>query len=185
MRGSRKLRKVLSQWAVVAVLLSVSAAQAKPSEYQVKAAYLYNFGKFVTWPPGQPSGIFTLCVLGRDPFGTDLDTVIANATIGDRKIVAKRISDVADSGSCQIVFVSTSEASQLDKILPVLAKHHALTVSDMPRFAERNGVIQFVMDSGRVRFEVNQTAAENAGVALSSQLLKVASAIRRTGGGSN
>ena len=183
----RRRRTFLFANAIAALAsLGVSAfawAQAKPTEYQVKAAYLYNFGKFVTWPPAQSDvANFGVCVLGKDPFGADLDGVLSNATIGNKKAVAKRITDTSAAEGCHIVFISSSESGQLDRILPALNKLHVLTVSDMPRFVEHNGMVQFVMDSGRVRFEVNLAAAENSGLTLSSQLLKVASNVKRADG---
>ncbi len=177
----RYFKKVLLA-GVVTVLAGACAAQAKPTEYQVKAAYLYNFGKFVTWPQAQPeSQTFNVCILGRDPFGSELDGVLSNATIGNKKAVAKRITDPSGAEGCHIVFVSSSESGALERILPALNKMHALTVSDMPRFVDHGGMIQFVMDAGRVRFDVNLSAAENSGLNLSSQLLKVASQVKRSG----
>ncbi len=165
----------------LAASVSFSFAQTKVTEYQVKAAYLYNFGKFVNWPDTQANRpIFNICILGQDPFGADLDGVLTNATIGGKRASPKRITDTSAAQGCQIVFISSSESGKLDRILPALDKLHALTVSDMPRFLDHNGMIQFVMDSGRVRFEVNLAAADTAGLGFSSQLLKVASSVKRS-----
>ncbi len=162
------------------------AQQPKPEEYQVKAVYLYNFGRFVEWPASaKKNDSFAICVLGRDPFGAALDATLAGAAIDNQKLVARRISSAREATTCRILFVSSSESSHSKEILAALEKAAVLTVSDMPGFASNGGMIQFVLQGNRVRFEVNLTAAENAGLALSSQLLKVATDIKKEPGGAD
>jgi uncharacterized protein DUF4154 len=161
---------------------SIALGQQKPSEYQVEAAYLYNFSRFVEWPApaaATANDAFTICVLGEDPFGPALDAVLAGEKIGNRSVVAKRISTARESAGCQILFISSSEATRLNKIIEALDKTAVLTVSDIPQFAQRHGMIQFVLEENRIRFEVNLTAAQRAGLMLSSELLKVATTVRR------
>jgi len=160
----------------------VHGQQSKPSEYEVKAAYLYNFGRFVEWPNKVASSAgdsFSICVLGEDPFGRILGA-LAGQTIGGKQVVAKRISKPLDASNCRIVFISLSEEKQLNDTLVTLGKVGVLTVSDMPQFSQRGGMIQFVLEGNKVRFEINLTAAENAGLTLSSELLKVATAVRKS-----
>jgi hypothetical protein len=155
---------------------------AAPTEYEVKAAYLYNLGKFVEWPARTattPPDPFSICVLGHDPFGATLDTLIANETINGKSIVVKRLPKSQDAVGCNILFISSSEEGRLKDILSTLDKANVLTVSDMPQFTRHGGMIQFVLDNNRVRFEINLTSAEHAGLVLSSQLLKVAINVRR------
>ncbi len=163
------------------ILIASAALQAqpRPSEYQVKAAYLFNFGRFVRWPAGAPPERFTICVLGRDPFGAELDAAVAGVTIDGQRAVARRLDSPQDVGGCRVVFISASEDNQLSQVLETLGRSPVLTVSDMPQFTTRGGMIQFVADANRVRFEVNLTTAESAGLMFSSELLKVAVAIRR------
>jgi hypothetical protein len=151
----------------------------------VKAAYLYNFGRFIEWPRvvTAKSGPFTVCVLGQDPFGSTLDATMAGETIAGRNVVAKRISTPEESVNCQILFLSAAEAGRLNKIVEGLDKAAVLTVSDMPQFAQRGGMIQFVLEGNRVRFEVNLIATQHAGLTLSSDLLRVATAVRRNSPG--
>ena len=170
--------------ALVYLLFAGSSAlgQQKPSEYQVEAAYLYNFGRFVEWPakgtlPQDSS--FSICVLGEDPFGQALDTTLAGETIGKQRVTARRISSPQMSDDCQILFISSSEANRLNKIMEALDKSAILTVSDIPQFSQRRGMIQFVLEENRIRFEVNLTAAQRAGLTLSSELLKVATVVRK------
>jgi hypothetical protein len=174
---------------------SLSPQQSKPLEYEVKAVYLYNFGRFVQWPAPNPAGTpsgtstatpavaaddsFTICVLGRDPFGPVLDATLAGEVIDGRKLVAKRITSTRDATHCRIVFISSSEAFRIKEMLNSLEKSNALTVSEMPDFINSGGMIQFVLKDNKVRFEVNLIAAEKAGLTISSQLLKVATDIKR------
>jgi hypothetical protein len=172
--------------AAMAVILitapGLRAQNSKPTDFQVKAAYLYNFGRFVQWPANSAaanSNSFTICILGQDPFGPILDATLAGQTIANKSVVARHISSSQESANCQILFLSSSEDSRLNKIIESLDKAAVLTVSDMPQFSQRGGMIQFVLEGNRVRFEVNLTASQNAGLALSSELLKVATAVRR------
>jgi hypothetical protein len=154
---------------------SATAQQSKPEEYQVKAVYLYNFGRFIDWPAtGNKDDSFTICVLGRDPFGAVLDATLAGETIGDKKLVARRLASTLDATNCNILFISSSESSRMKQILAAVEKNGVLTVSDLPNFTINGGMIQFVLRDNKVRFEVNLAAAERAGLTFSSQLLKVA-----------
>jgi hypothetical protein len=158
----------------------VHAQKSNPTEYEVKAAYLYDFGKFVAWPAKVAAADdFPICVLGEDPFGATFDAAIAGEVINGKKVVVNRIAKPQGAVSCRIVFISASEESQLKEILATLDKTSVLTVSDISQFTRRGGMIQFVIDANRVRFEVNVTNAERAGLILSSQLLKVAINVRR------
>ena len=166
--------------------LLVAAAGAlgenpKPTDYQVKAAYLYNFGRFVEWPVSAAGKgeFFTVCVLGKDPFGPVLDKALAGETIGGKSVVARRISTPQESGNCQVLFLSSTEEGRLDKIIEAIDKEAVLTVSDMPQFSEHGGMVQFVLEGKRVRFEVNLTAAQNAGLTLRSELLRVATVVKK------
>jgi hypothetical protein len=167
--------------AVLAVVLAAHGAFAqKPHEYQVKAAYLYGFARFVEWPPAASATTgqaFVLCVLGRDPFGRVLDDVVADAVVKEKPVVVRRISQPDEAGTCHTVFISASESGRLDRILDTLAKRPVLTVSDLPDFAQQGGIIGFTLEENRVRFVVNLAAAQASGLQLNSELLRVAVAI--------
>lgn len=179
-RHGRLLVTIVSAviWATAGPPDASSASPSKPTEYQVKAAYLYNFGKFIRWPAAGKNDSFAICVLGHDPFGPTLDATLAGETIDGRKVVATRLSRAQDAAECRILFISASEAARLNEILAGLGKAGVLTVSDMPQFTERGGMIQFVLEGDRVRFEVNLAAAQRAGLSPSSELLKVATSVR-------
>jgi hypothetical protein len=170
----------------VALLLllaqSASAQQPAAAEHEVKAAYLYNFARFVAWPPrtaARAQEPFAICVLGTDPFGRSLEMIVDGVTIEGARVVVRHMTSARDATACRILFISGSEERGLDGILAALARADVLTVSDMPRFVERGGMIQFVIDKGRVRFEVGLPPAQDAGLMLRSELLRVASAVRR------
>jgi hypothetical protein len=179
-------RSSLLRRSIAAVLWLLFASsvfgQDKPSEYQVKAAYLYNFGRFVDWPAEvttATTGSFTICVLGEDPFGQALDATLAGETRGNQKVAARRISNPQEAVDCQILFISSSEAKRLNKIIEALGNRAVLTVSDIPQFSQHRGMIELVLEGNRIRFEVNLTATQSAGLTLSSELLKVATAVRK------
>ncbi|HEY1464170.1 MAG TPA: YfiR family protein [Terriglobales bacterium] len=163
----------------------MQAQSSKVSDYDVKAAYLFNFGRFVEWPADAATdkrSAFTFCILGPDPFGPNLDRLLAGETISGKSLAVKRISNAQDSAGCQILFMSKEEEGRLSKIMETLNKESVLTVSDIPEFSKHGGMIQFVVEENRVRFEVNLDATQRAGLTLSSDLLKVATAVKRSHG---
>jgi len=180
--GSRALAMVAAL--ALFVTTGLFAQQPKPNEYQVKATYLYNFGRFVKWPEAVPAGkgdSFSVCVLGQDPFGPILDSTLAGEALDGKPVVLRRLSKPQDAGECRILFISSTEEKHLKEILTALDENGVLTVSDMPGFARRGGMIQFVLEGDRVRFEINLASAESARLVLSSELLKVAASVKRNG----
>ena len=155
-----------------------TTAASGPTEYEVKAAYLFNFGRFVQWPASKAGGVFELCVLGPDPFGMALDRVVTGALVSGRTVRARRIASPDDASPCHIVFVS-AQHERLDEALAVVGKAQVLTVGDSPQFLARGGMIQFVLEGSRVRFQVNLARAQSAGLVLSSELLRVATRVQR------
>ena len=168
--------------AVMAMMPRLSAQTKKPTDYQVKAVYLYNFGRFVEWPDKLSSSQdpFIICILGHDPFGQALDATLGGETIAGRAVVTKRIATPQESLQCRIIFVGETEAGSVNRLMAAVERKAVLTVSDLPQFTDRGGIIQFVTEGDRVRFEVNLSAAQNAGLVLSSELLKVAAVVRRS-----
>jgi len=148
----------------------------------LEAAYLFKFGQFVQWPadPAQDSQPFSICTLGEDPFGKKLDDLVANETLQGRKIVSKRLSAATAADSCQILFIGQSEEPRLAKDLAAVQGKPILTVSSLPEFLDRGGMILFLVQNNRVRFAVNLPAAQQAGLQLSSEFLKVAVYVNTT-----
>lgn len=157
------------------------AAGQRALDSEVKATYLLNFAQFVRWPAGSPpeGQPFRICVAGTDPFGPALDSTLANEKVNGRAVVAERSVGLDSLAACQVLFVSGDSSRQLPAVLRAIAKTPVLTVSDLPDFTARGGMIQFVTRNSRIRFEVNLSATEAAGLVLSSELSRVAVAIRR------
>jgi hypothetical protein len=169
--------------------------QPPPEESRLKADYLANFSRFVDWPaapsstptPDTQAAVaaarttdpFTICILGRDPFGPTLDNVLAGPSVDNRKLIARRISTHKDAPSCEILFIATSESAHLKEILNSVEKFPVLTVSDLPNFLANGGMIEFVVKEDKIRFAVNVSVAAKAGLIVSSQLLKVAAEIKK------
>lgn len=166
-------------FSLLAIFLTLPSLAQQATESQVKAAYLYNFGKFVRWQPDQVSSAdsIQICVLGRDPFGQILDATVAGENIDNKKIVVRRMTTVQETPQCRILFVSASEEHRLRPIITTAQRFGELTVSDIPNFAEQGGIIEFVTQKDKIRFEVNRAAAEQSHLVLSSQLLKVATKV--------
>jgi hypothetical protein len=155
--------------------LQSPATPQQASEYQLKAAFLLNFTKFVEWPAtafeeaGSPIAI---CILGDDPFGATLNQLVEGEVVNGRKVAAVRIRRAPPPKSCQVLFVGGSE-KDVSKILAGLGPG-VLTVGEGAGFLRDGGMIAFVMENRRVRFEINQGAATNASLTMSSRLLSVA-----------
>jgi hypothetical protein len=161
----------------------LSAQQQKPDQNQVEAAYIYNFGKFVKWPTtsgANQNSSFTICVLGEDPYGSILQSVLAGKFINGTPVTIKRVPQPQDANDCRILSINTTDDRRLREILSGLGPATVLTVSDMPNFAKRGGMIQFVTEGDRVRFEINRASSDRAGLVLASELLKVATVVRGT-----
>ena len=172
--------------AMCAMVLSVSAAAVVPVfsavsmslEYDVKAAFLLNFTKFVEWPPSAFAAAdapLTICILGDDPFGRAIDEIVAGESIGGHRIAVERIHADREK-ACQVVYVAR------DKTLPealTTARSTVLTVGEGDKFLEQGGIIGFVIDNRHVRFDINLKAATNAELKLSSKLLSVARSVEK------
>ena len=159
---------------------SAVSPQSDPSEYQVKAAFLFNFTKFVEWPDGSfdaPQAPIVVGIIGDDPFGDDLERMIAGQKVQGRSLMIRRERWGDDLRRCQVLFVSASEHEHRSRILGSVQSAGVLTVSDMEGFAEAGGVIEFVIEQNRVRFIVNLDAATQGRLRVSAKLLALARVI--------
>lgn len=175
-------------WAILVCTVSLffptrlAGQQAKASEYEIKAAYLFDFAKFVAWPADiskSKATPFTICVLGKNPFGGVLNATIAGETIGGQSVAAREIASLQEAAGCRIVYIGSSEERRLSALVSELGNLPILTVSEIPQFTEHGGMIQFVMEGNRVRFEANPAAAQAVGLNMSSALLRVATKVHR------
>jgi hypothetical protein len=162
-------------------VLSPRARAQAPSEYQVKAAFLYNFAKFVEWPPdlfNNPRGPLVLCVAGKDPFGDFLEGIVQGKTANGHPLTIRRLQREGEARSCQILFISSSERNRVRPVLQSLNGASVLTVGETDGFAQQGGVINFTLEDNHVHFEINVDAAERAGLKISSKLLSLAKIVR-------
>lgn len=180
----RNKRRIL--FTVLAVFFMVAGFSSAPAEedpttgeYEVKAAFLYNFAKFIEWPAGSfadDRSPLTICVLGDAPFGKGFDA-IRSKTISNRSVSIRKIADGAAAGGCHLLFISASEQDHLDALLGSLGAHSIVTVSDITKFAPAGGMIAFVTVENKIRFEINIRSAKRAGITIGSQLLKLAKTV--------
>ncbi len=157
---------------------SGSKAEGVP-EYLVKAAMLYHFAKFTRWPEGtfkDSDTPISFCVLGEDPFGPDLDSLVEHQIRG-RDILTTRLNKVKHAKSCHVLFISDSETERLPAILKALSERPVLTIADMDDFAGRGGIVYLKLAQSNIRFEINTGYAQLVSLSFSSELLMLADII--------
>lgn len=165
---------------VSAVLMAINSGRAQdspPSEYRLKAAFLFNFAKFVEWRPeafADAKSPFIIGVLGDNPFGSELEQTVAGKKINDHPITILPFRAAADATNCHILFISTSEKQRLPQIFESLRGASVLTVSETAHFTEAGGMINFVPEGNKIRFQINDDAAKAARLKISSKLLSLA-----------
>jgi hypothetical protein len=166
---------------LLSFLLSFTAFAQTIDEYQVKAAFIYNFAKFVEWPPQTfktDKDPIRICVLGQDPFGHALFDAVNGKTVFGRTFVIAELSDASQANECQVLFVSSSERKHLRSILGEPRTIGVLTVGEMDGFAAQGGIVNFKLTDGRVRLEINVEAAEQARLRISSKVLSLAAIVK-------
>ncbi|OPY13655.1 MAG: hypothetical protein A4E69_01528 [Syntrophus sp. PtaB.Bin138] len=159
---------------VQAILPFSAEAAMSAEEYRVKAAFILNFAGFADWPDSAlPDGIFTIGILGSDPFEGAMDALNGKSVKG-RKVRVRRYNDAEDARGVDILYISPSEKRALPAILRTLHNRPILTVGDHPGFARAGVMINMVVIKKRVRFEINKHTAQQSGIRISSQLMKLA-----------
>ena len=152
------------------------AEVAQLSENQVKAAYLFNFAKFVEWPASAfsgPAAPLVIGIIGKGPYSEAHEALVGRTAKG-RKVQVRQFTRIDEVGGCQILFIAGSERQHLKEILRALPASGVLTVSDIKHFCNSGGMIGLVVRGEKLQFEVNVGNAERAGLKLSSQMLKLA-----------
>jgi hypothetical protein len=162
---------------ISAPLLGVGAA-----EYEVKAAFLYKFASFVSWPRASDTAPLCIGILGEDPFGPALDRVVNGRVLNGRSFVVHRFKNAKDIAGCGILFISSSESRRLEQVFAALDGSSVLTVGDVPGFCEKGGIVNLETRDGRVSLQINVEAAERAHLQLSSKLLSLAAIVRGQAG---
>jgi hypothetical protein len=177
------LKTLFRSWFVMPALLFASGLDLgaqTTKEYEVKAAFLNDFAQFVEWPTDafvDAQSPIVIGILGDDPFGDSLREIVRDENVDNRPLVIERYQRVQDIKACQILFISQSENKRLEEILAGLKDRSILTVGDFDGFAERGGMIRFVTENNKIRFQINVEAAKTVHLTISSKLLRLAEII--------
>lgn len=181
----------ISRWLVWLTLLGLGplfgaitvGAETPGKEQQLKAAFIYNFTKFVDWPTNRittKDTPLTIGVLGKNPFGDELSSVVQGRTINGRSYVVKVLASVSEAAQVDLLFVPRGQESLLNDQLPVLQGAGVLTVGESEAFAKLGGTINFfITEADQLRFEINLDEAERGGFKIRAQLLKLAKIVGR------
>ena len=165
----------LRRFLCTALLLRCVVLAEPASEFDVKAAFLLNFTKFIEWPPSAFAAAdspMNICVIGKDPLGAALDEIVQGEAVNGRRVAVERLPAMPPPKTCQLIYIS-AEGKGIEKMLSGVGPG-VLTVGEGDDFLRGGGMIGFVIENRRVRFDINQAAAEGAALKLSSKLLRVA-----------
>ncbi len=175
------LRKTL--WALLCGTLGLTvmcrgASGAEvPTEYQVKAVFVFNFSRFLEWSPQAftaPNAPFVIGILGDDPFGARMEEAVRGEQIDQHPMVVRRFRNMGEIDNCQILYIDRSERAQLQQILLAMDHRSTLTVSELDQSSERGVMVQFTTENNRIRLRINVESARAAGLTISSKLLRSA-----------
>jgi hypothetical protein len=179
----KRLFAVLAICIIRLVLLPVdSAAQGDSVEHQVKAAFLYNFAKFVDWPPtafSRPNDAITICLAG-DAFAAELEKAVQGESLNGRRLVVRRIAAPEPLRGCHILYIDPSQTRRYAE-LPAIGSQPVLTVGESEDFIASGGMIRFVETGHRIHFQINPEAVDRASLKVSSRLLRLAEIVRPRG----
>lgn len=165
---------------VASIFAGDPSPESSSVEYQIKAAFMTKFVKFVTWPPGvfnDSDGPFVIGIFGDDPFGSIMDDATADLTMKKRRFTIKRFDHPQDVDNCHILFIGKCSENQFQHILKTLSQKPVLTVGEMRQFDLRGGMINFIIKDNNVRFTINVDAARSCGIEISTRLLRMAETV--------
>jgi len=176
------MARTLSLFLLLGAALQLCAQAPAFDEYQVKAAFLYNFAKFVEWP----SGAFTnstdpieICIVGQNPFGSTLENMVQGKKVGNRAFAVRQLPDAQQAKGCQILFIGAGEWKRVRTLLDALKGAPVLTVGETDDFTSFGGVIAFQLEGPRVRIQIALEPAERAKLRISSKLLSLAEIVKK------
>jgi len=155
-------------------LAAAEAQSASVAEDDLKAAFLYNFAKYVAWPAGTSGEPFRLCIVAAPAFARRIDNLVAGETIEGRPVMRDSPATSDAARGCQILYIAASEISRSERLIAAVRGRPVLIVGDSADFLGRGGMIAFVREGDRIRFDVDNVAAQNAGLTISSRLLRLA-----------
>jgi hypothetical protein len=170
------------KFAIVLGAVGIAGLQGQVNEYQVKALFLYNFARYVEWPSQSfkaANDPIVICILGQNPFGDALEQATTGNAIAGRPLVVREVSNVQQPVNCHILFVTSSERKRFRAMAANLKGSAVLTVGETPGFTADGGVINFKLQDGKVRFEINVDAAGQERLHISSKLLCLAQIVKK------
>lgn len=172
-------KRVADFAAALAVVIATSgmAGAAGSSDDRLKAVFLFNIAKFVEWPASafhDRQSPMTICVLGDNPFGHDLDEIIRGQAVGGRSLAVRRMSQIQGAETCHVLFVGSPDRSRLEQVASALGSLPILTVCDARDLVRTGSIIRLFLEKNKVRFDVDLEASERAGLKISSRVLKLA-----------
>ena len=180
----RTARRFVNECLLLFLILTVSGTSVRAlqsNEYQIKAGFLLNFVRFVEWPAeafSDDNGLIVIGVIGDDPFGSALDEIVSGKSINGHGVAVRRLKWGQDLKACHLLFVSTSERKRVAQLFEAIKGASVLTVGEMAQFNQQGGIINFVMEANKVRFEINVAMADRARLKISSKLLALARTTR-------
>lgn len=162
-------------WAMLPACVEAGQSGWRADEYQMKAAFLYNFAKFVQWPVSDDNAQpLTMCVFGDDLFGIALRKTVRDKKVDGRGLVVRMFRVEEESRGCHILFISAAEARHTSELLAGASGGAVLTVGETTPFLREGGLVRFYAEGNRLRFQINAEGAQQAGLKISSQLLGIA-----------
>jgi len=177
----KKLTYIRFSFLLVFCNIFFASAQIATREYQVKAAFLFNFTQFVEWPPqafSTPQSPAVIGILGKDPFGTYLEETITGETINKHPLTIQHFTDVDEVTNCEILFINISDKNKLQLIIEKLKGKNILTVSDVNGFAKFGGMVRLYTKDDKINIQINLEATKEENLVISSKLLKLAEIIK-------
>jgi hypothetical protein len=165
-------------YALAGVFSRPASAESVDSKYTLISAYIYNFTQLTTWPSAAIKDTFNVCVVGSDPFGSNLEP-IQTATVNDEKIKIRHYSADATLTECHIVFVSDSEGGNLRPLLKRLRGEPVLTMSDIPGFSNSGGMVEFKLEGGKIDISVALSEVRVTGLSISKKMLSLSNMMIR------
>jgi len=182
---SRRILRAFFFAIITGLLFSASpkalSQNEEGAEYSVKLGFLYNFTKFVEWPPDSfrdPGAPLVICIVGHDPFRQNLVAELRTRKVGNHPVEVRTQAPNDKLRVCHIVFVPVTEKNQSDRILRSLEGSRTLTVGETEGFAVLGGIINLTVEDNRVHFEINRLAADRAGLKIGSRLLNIAKIVK-------
>jgi hypothetical protein len=173
MNGCRRLSAIGPLLIVMALIATAGAGQSA-EEYEVKAAFIYNFTKFVEWPATAEAPSFTICILGDDPFKSSIDRLTSGKMVGSRPVQVRRLKEGVEGRQCQIVFVGASERAKASRLVEAVRGTSVLTVGESVEFLRVGGMFYLSMADNHVNVVINSAATEAARLQVSAKLMTLA-----------